>query len=93
MPVADPCRDTKAIGLLAFVLVVATPLSAGLLVDALLPGPGLPVTFALGPTSRPTDAVAASEASNCASTRTQSTGSSKRPLSQDSMLTSTVENS
>ena len=59
MPVVDLRRDIKAISLLAFVLVVATTLSVGLLVDAALPGLGLPGSFALGAALGPTDAVAA----------------------------------
>ncbi len=65
MPVVDLRRDIKAIGLLAIALVVATTVAVGLLVDSVLPGLGLPGSFALGATLGPTDAVAATSIGRC----------------------------
>jgi len=59
MPVVDLRRDIKAISLLVIALVVATTVAVGLLVDSVLPGLGLPGSFALGATLGPTDAVTA----------------------------------
>jgi NhaP-type Na+/H+ or K+/H+ antiporter len=59
MPAVDLRRDIMAIGLLAVVLVAATTLAVGFLVDAVWPRLGLAGSFALAAAVGPTDALAA----------------------------------
>lgn len=57
-PVQDFRRNLSAITSLAFLLVIASTVALGFVLNAIIPGLGLPIGMAMGAVMSPTDAVA-----------------------------------